>query len=488
MYVCVCRLKTLLPQSQVQDPKQLTEKLTTNHKTQSKERKRDNKETEDHHNELDDFDSDNCDSSDDTIDEFVSSEDISQTNQRTFSRAGDKVPLGSRHLGLPSMLSIHYNSAIGLSSTVATRSGELKRVSGTSSARSSGSITVGSLQQTSLELSDDSSCEEHIAATAVGETSDQRSKLMKEDNPGNRESNEKDGLLQPSLDLSLEDCSPSRHNRHKENDNNQTLKNGKDQLSGGEEWHLMLDCSSEEEKSIDGKNFTDQKEDVHVTMSRTGSELREELTPKSADSTITPPAKRRKSSRERKRRKSHLRRGHTDLLTPVEGEMTTSTRPKKLFHEDKSKKKSPKIKKKKRKSRSERNRKRLKETIVIDLTQEDGSIDLEQETGVTGITEPNYVINDKQKGKSPTEGRPHSHSKNTDHQQTETPGRVNLVSSDSIPEIDSDVTFCEDPAGSESYSNVSDVLGSPSYMYLPPTPGRENVASILNRKSIAFSE
>ena len=117
---------------------------------------------------------------------------------------------------------------------------------------------------------------------------------------------------------------------------------------------------------------------------------------------------------------------------------------------------------------------------MIDLTQEDEITPTK--AVITGVNKIDDVIKDAQKGKSPTQGRPYPNVKNTDHQLTETRTLIPILEPniEDAAEADSDITFCEE--GSEHYS----ILGSPCY--LPPTPGRENVSSILKRKSIAFSE
>ena len=509
----------LLPQSEVQDTKQPSElkPATTNHVNQSRKRSR---ETEDHC-KVEDFDSDNCDSSDDTIDEFISSEDISQTKKPRCFTSGNNLLLGSKHLSLPSMLSIHCSSAIGLPNTLAAKNGELKHVSETSSARSSGSVTVGSLQQTSLELSEDeSSVEEKTTKSAANSKTDvkEKSKIekksIKQSDPNkNVTDNVKIDILQPSLDLSLGDSSPSQHKEQGNSESDGIMRSderGKDQLpSDGEEWHLAFDGSSEEESSrnsLDDKKFPKCKDDLRtINHTKDIEDLRKEdlttkieeqnelLTPKAGHTMITAPTKRhktckerKKSSRERKRRSHHHKDKQTDLSTPVDGELIVSTTPRKLFHGNKSdnKKESQKQRKKSKKSKAERDRRKFKEADdVIDLTQENDTTCTRTKTVVTGSTKTDDVIKDRQKGEYPTQGQPcpPTDLRNTDHQLIEA-HTLNLIVEPKLDETeaDSDITFCEE--GSEHYS----ILGSPSY--LPPTPGRENVTSILKRKSIAFSE
>ena len=531
----------LLPQSEVQAPKQLPEAKpkTKNHTTQSARKRSREYIKEEEHCRVDCFDSDSCASSDDTIDEFISSEDLSEANRRTFSRVNDKssASLSSKVLGLPSMLSTRYTSAIGRTNqSLAAKIGEeLKRVS--ESRSSSGSITVGSLEQTSLELSDDSNSEETTtvttrisksgttnagSGTAIvttnksgttttsvrGDNSQARQGKELIDREGcvdkiEKESSNEQGLtlLQPSLDLSLDDCSPfkleRRNDRAREND--RKIKDGrcgrkeKELLPAAceEEWHLTLECSSEEEKKMDtSSECTNNQKDI--TMIDETHDTKP-LTPKSGDSAVLPPAKRKKRSRERKRR-SHHHREQTDLSTPVEGEMVATTTPRKLFHERELKKNCvKKDRKKHRKSKSEAEKNKVKETKIIDLTQDDDE-ELNQTAVVTGI---NDVINKEKKGKSPTQNRPPAKTSNYDHHSDKTSNNNNRMdqaissSSNFIPEpkleidheleVDSDITFCE-----ECSENTTDTLGSP--FYLPPTPGRENVSSILKRKSIAFSD
>ena len=566
----------LLPQSEVQAPKQLPEaKPKTKTQTTQSARKRSReyiKEEEEKHCRVDCFDSDSCASSDDTIDEFISSEDLSEANRRTFSRVNDKSSgsLSSKVLGLPSMLSTRYTSAIGRpNKSLAAKIGEeLKRVS--ESRSSSGSITVGSLEQTSLELSDDSNSEETATVTTCisksgttnagsgtaivttnksgttnagsgtaivttnksgttnagsgtaivttnksgtttasvrGDNSQARQGKELIDRDGCVDKIEKDNsneqgltLLQPSLDLSLDDCSPFKLERRNDRarGNDRKIKDGR----GGrkekellpavceEEWHLTLECSSEEEKKMDTSSECTNYQ-KYLTMVDEPHDTKP-LTPKSGDSAVLPPAKRKKRSRERKR---HHHRERTDLSTPVEGEMVATTTPRKLFHERELKKDSvKKDRKKHRKSKSEAEKNKVKETKIIDLTQDDDDEELNQTAVVTGI---NDVINKEQKGKSPTQKRPPTQTSNSDHHSDETSNNNNRMeqaissSSNFIPEpileidheleVDSDITFCE-----ECSENTTDTLGSP--FYLPPTPGRENVSSILKRKSIAFSD
>ena len=535
----MCRLKTLLPQSEVQDTKQPSElkptttTMTTNHVNQSRKRIRETEE----HCKIEDCDSDSCDSSDDTIDEFVSSEDVSQSKKpKSFAKSTTDTTalLVAKHLGLPSMLSICYSSVIGRPNTRTAENGELKCVGETSSARSSGSVTVGSLQQMSLELSEEELSLEDKTASCVANT---RSGTKKQSNveiksdksDKNGTDNIRTALLQPSLDLSLEDCFASQPMGPGKREGDGLMRpdeKGNAQLpNNGEEWHLTFDGSSEENSnnSLGDKNITDFKIQVQTAentkaiddhkndFTAIDEQLNKQLMPEVDDTMVTPPTKRRKTSKERKKtsrdrkRRSHHRRDHrnrrdhrdqsdhkdnrdrrTDLLTPVEGDAMVSATPRKLFHTENSdkKKKSPKQRKRStcRKSEAEKDQKSIKEAdVVIDLTLEDKIT--QTKAVVTGSTKIDDVIEDAQKGKPPTQGPPRQcpNVKNTDHQLTKTHTLIsNLEPNLEDAEADSDITFCEE--GSEHYS----ILGSPSY--LPPTPGRENVTSILKRKSIAFSE
>ena len=535
----------LLPQSEAQETvnqQQLSEfKVTVNRTSQLRKRLRDVNYSETVTEEKEDimvgdFHSDSCSSSDDTIDEFISSEDPSQSNTRTFSRSTDKALFGPKLLGLPSMLATQYRSAIGFAtSTLVTKvTSETNHVSDTSSVRSSESITVGSLEQTSLELSKDSATEDGAvprcgtSAAAVEvekdcQTGDGAEAVENQDSSGKLESccgKESGVLLQPSLDLSLEDSLPPQFDRKCKERTSERDKSAwsslgnKEQLSEEHEWHLELECSSEEPVLAVGDNNRSMCQTKGAELETISGPCGEQLTPKTGDSTTRPPsAKRHKTSRERKskskrrshhyhedgrhhREHTHHCRDHADLSTPVEGDMVAATSPKKLFHESKSDRKKECLeqqRKKCRKSKSERDRKKFKETEVIDLTQDDGNN--KQETVVTGITKANDVISSgTQKGKSLiTQDHPHPsyHSKHIDH-QTSTETNVHIMEPvfKAITEpkldndVDSNITFCEE--GSEIYSNASDMLSSP--FYLPPTPGRENVASILERKSIAFSD
>lgn len=531
----------LLPQSEVQDAKQPSEQkappppttttVTANRGNQSRKRGREAEE----HCKIEDCDSDSGDSSsDDTIDEFVSSEDISQSKRpRSFatSTADNTALLGAKHLlGLPSMLSIRCSSAIGRPST--RRNAENGGVLGeTSSARSSGSVTVGSLQQMSLDLSEEelshedktapcvATCNTGPGTSCVKKQSEVESESIKPDKCDKVEAdNNRTDILQPSLDL---DCARSRPTGQGKRGSDTIMRpneRGNSQLPcDGEEWHLTFDGSSEENSnsSLRDKKVTNEVENPKVVESDDHNVPKDEqqserVTPKVDDTMVTPPTKRHKTSKERKKtsrdrkKRSHHRRDHrnrrdhsdhrdhnkddrerhTDLLTPVEGDVMTSATPRKLFHSDNSdnKKAIPKRRKTSRKGKAERDRKTIKEAyVVIDLTQEDE--DTQTKAVVTGRTkvESGDVIKDAQKGKTPTQGQPHHHVdvKNTDHQLTEI---RTLVSNAEDAEADSDITFCEE--GSEHY--MYSILGSPCY--LPPTPGREDVSSILKRKSIAFSE
>ncbi len=531
----MCRLKMLLPQSEVQDTKQpselklplptaTTSLMAANRGNHSRKRGRETEER----CKIEDCDSDSCDggSSDDTIDEFVSSEDISQQrkNPKSFAKSTTEnaAVLGAKHLGLPSMLSIQYSSAIGRPSmrkTVAENEGELKcYIDETGSARSSGSVTVGSLQQMSLELSEEElSLKDKTAnfcvadaghGTRVKKQSNVENEVIKLEKSDKIEAgNDKTDLLQqPSLDLSLEDGSTSRRptglGKRESDELMRPSERGSGQLpSDGEEWHLMFDGSSEENSncSLREKKAMDYKtENMH--MKAADDQPSERSTPNVDNAMVTPPTKRRKTSKERKKtsrsrkKKSHHHRHHrnhrdhsdhkdgreirTDLLTPVERDTTTSATPRKLFHSDNSsdKKENPKERKRSGESKAERDLKNVKEAnVVIDLTQDDEIT--QTKTVITGSTK---VDEDVQKGESPPQGqpRPYPNIKNTDHQFR--PLIPILEPNLEEAEADSDITFCEE--GSEHYS----ILGSPCY--LPPTPGRENVSSILKRKSIAFSE
>ena len=511
------RLKMLLPQSQVQAPRQHPSKINSsktnqsNHSTKTTCVKKSREDVEA-------FDSEEGTSSDDTIDEFISSEDVSQINQRLFSKSTvDKTTaFDSMLLGLPSMLSTRHRKTIGVPSnaSVTTRVGGDCSTSETSSVKSSsGSATVGSLQQSSLDLdlSEESTHNEHgtMAAATDGTA----------DGGGTRPTrNEADGsgcgdgcglgLQQPSLDLSFDDSSesPSCYSEEKEKNeeggdsNKLTVCSAggreSEQLSIEEEWHLTLECSSEEEKRsvvgvIESNGRTSSGcPDFSKMVGEPANDVLD-VTPKADDSIATPPAKRRRRSRERKK-KPHSELECTDLLTPIEGEMlTTAITPRKLFHKSSSKietKQNEKKRKKVRKSKTERDREKFKDVEVIDLTQEEDEdetrqtcSDVVKETGVTGTNKLDDVIN---KGKSPkqcTPPPPPPHTKTADHHSN---FKVTPDSSISIPgpkvdgEADSDITFCEDDSGSYG--------GSP--FYLPPTPGREKVNSILTRKSIAFSD
>lgn len=525
----------LLPQSEVQDTKQpselkpqlppsVTSSMATNRGNLSRKRVRETEE----HCKIEDCDSDSCDSgsSDDTIDEFVSSEDVSQHRKKPKSFAESTTEnaalLSVKHLGLPSMLAIRYSSAIGRPNTRKTTEsgGELKcYISETSSARSSGSVTVGSLQQMSLELSEEELSIEHKTAsvgvanaghgTFVKRQANVENELIKPDKSDKIEAaNDRTDLLQPSLDLSLEDGFPSRLPMglgKGENDDLLRLnQRGSGQLSSdGEEWHLKFDGSSEENSncSLREKKVTDCKiENTKATDDGKDDQQSEHTTPKVDNTMVTPPTKRRKTSKERKKtsksrkKRSHHHRHHrdhrdhsdhkddrdrhTDLLTPLEGDTMASATPRKLFHGDNSdnKKESPRQRKRSRGSKVERDLKSIKEeNVVIDLTQDD-----EIKADVTDNTKVNDGI---QKGESLTQGQPHQcpNIKNTDHQSTEIHTLIPILEPNlGDAEANSDITFCEE--GSEHYS----ILGSPCY--LPPTPGRENVSSILKRKSIAFSE
>lgn len=500
----------LLAQSKVQDPKQLPEpKLTTRNSSQRRKRSRDNSnlETEQEHCNVERFDTDGCNSSDDTIDEFISSEDISQANRMTFSRStdnGKSLLNDQKLLGLPSMLSTNYTSAIGHPSALwAAKNGS----DGLTSVRSSGSVTVGSLEQTSLELSEDSTPEESVAVTnckmsdsSVG--SKEQSQTGRGKDAKEREISSKikdDGnekgllLLQPSLDLSLGECSPVKHEpklRENATKKEKVAESGTHKLYVEEdEWHLTLECSSEEEKksfvidtSGNGISKSTSAQNNSIAVGKQLNVNHEELTPKVADSTVPPPAKRHKRSSERKRRSRHGRE-QTDLSTPVEGDMAAMATPRKLFHKSNSKKSdSPKKQKKRhRKMKSKKDKEETKEIEIIDLTQDDdndvGGCHIQKHV-VTGNTKTNNVMGGVHKRKPPSFVGPHP--ENHDHHSSiRTCNKKNELDS----EVDCDITFCEDLEGPEA---TSDTLGSP--FYLPPTPGREDVTSILERKSIAFSD
>ena len=518
----------LLPQSEVQETKQPSElkpqaplsvrsSMAASRGNLSRKRGRETEER----CKIEDCDSDSCDSgsSDDTIDEFVSSEDVSQQRKtpKSFAKSTTEnvALLSAKHLGLPSMLAIRYSSAIGRPNTRKTteNGGELKCYVGeTSSARSSGSVTVGSLQQMSLELSEEElSLEDKTASVSVANAG-HSTHVKKQSNVDKSDKIEADNdrtdlLQQPSLDLSLEGGFSSRLPTGLGKGESSGLMRSNERGSGelpsdGEEWHLRFDGSSENSNcSLGDKKVTDNK--VENTKGTDGQQS-EHTTPKVDNNIIvTPPTKRRKTSKERKKtsksrkKRSHHhkhhrnhrdhsdhrdhkddRERHTDLLTPVEGDTMTSATPRKLFHGDNSdnKKESPRQHKR---SRGSKDLKSIKEeNIVIDLTQDD-EITLTK-ADITGSTK---VDDDVQKGESPTQGQPRQcpDIKNTDHQLTEI-RTLNPILEPNLEdaEADSDITFCEE--GSEHYS----ILGSPCY--LPPTPGRENVSSILKRKSIAFSE
>ena len=554
----MCRLKLLLPQSEVQDVRQPSSELRPTMTDRANQSIKRNRDTTKERCKVEDLDSDSCSGSDDTIGEFISSEDISQSEKaRTFSKSTDngKALLGSRHLGLPPMLSMRCSSAGGQQTSAAAkiRVGEMECVSGGSSAqRSSGSVTVGSLQQTSLELSEEELAVADKAGRGVANTEsgtweqpDLEKESRKWDNRGKSTTvSKKHDLLQPSLDLSLKDLSSSSpHLKDRKRDDGGSgisderlheaqslsqpsldLKKGSDGLmrsdEGGkiklpvdeEEWHLTFDGTSEDEdyslgddevvesRTVNVGRETDCRESENVNTK--DGQRDHQLTPKVGSTTsVTPSTKRHKTSKERKRtirertKKPHQDREHrhrraqqTDLSTPVELDMIATVTPRKLFHKRcksaEDKKVSQNSEKKSRKSGRDRDLKLSKEAavVIIDLTQEDEV--MHTKTGST-CTEIDDVSKNTCKGNSPTQGQPHPLSlistpdhqlKTSDHQLTETNISRNLNDS----EADSDITICEEGSGHCS------ILYSPSY--LPPTPGRENVTSILNRKSIAFSE
>ena len=494
-------MKRLLPQSEVQDPKQLSDvKSATNCWTKRSPVKKNEKE------DIKAFDSDGGgeEESDDTIDDFISSEDVSQTKQRTFSKStDDTTTLDSKVLGLPSMLSTRYTRTIGLPSNASVTKVSSDYSESSSVKSSSGSATVGSLQQTSLELdsSEGSTRDENGTAASIVGGAVASGGLTQIDGGGKEckgaSGNEaasgcggggggsSRGLEQPSLDLSFDESSESSSQKKDgggEGKSTMCDEREKDRPSFGEvvEWHLTLECSSEDEKrstmaAADGNgkqsnSFHDDSKVTSACINPFNEELRD--TPKADDSTFTPPAKRKKRSRERKRESHHQGRC-TDLSTPVEGEeLATPITPKRLFPKSPSEVTEKREKEKRRKSRktkAERDKRKFENVEVIDLTQDEG-IDFVKVAGVTGTKADNVII----KGKSPKQGKflpPHT--ENTDHH----PHFINS-SNLHVNEPDSDITFCEEDSGSYT--------GSP--FYLPPTPGREDVNSILTRKSIAFSD
>ena len=492
-------MKTLLPQSEVQDPKQLPDvKSATNCWTKKSRVKKNEREDI----EAIDSDGEGEEGSDDTIDDFISSEDVSQTKQRTFSKStDDTTTLDSKVLSLPSMLSTRYTRTIGLPSNASVTKISSDYSESSSVKSSSGSATVGSLQQTSLELdsSEGSTRDENGTAASIvggavagggltridGGGKECKGASGNEAASGSGGGGSSRGLEQPSLDLSFDESSessPQKKDGGGEGKSTMCDERDKDRPSFGEdvEWHLTLECSSEDEKrstvaivygnSKQSNSFHDDSKVTSACNNPLDEELRD--TPKADDSTFTPPAKRKKRSRERKRESRH-QGGCTDLSTPVEGEeLATPITPKRLFPKSPSEvteQREKEKRKRSRKSKAERDKRKFENVEVIDLTQDEGS-GFVKVAGVTGTKTDDVII----KGKSPKQGKflpPHT--ENTDH-------HPNFINSSNlhVNEPDSDITFCEEDSGSYT--------GSP--FYLPPTPGREDVNSILTRKSIAFSD
>ena len=421
-------------------------------------------------------------SGDDTIDEFPSSEEpTSQIIGRTFTattNVHNKTPL-PKHLALPSMLTYITPSA---------------PADQQHSSSPSDSVTVGSLQQTPLDLSLNSSRSEQEDADGTI-TGSNKEAPKGEGSVGARVgAGEKHVtmLAVPQVDRERPGgdgtCAPPEQ-QQVEGRRFEAASEFSDDLSG-KEWCLTLDTSTEEEGEEEREEEEGEKgEEVEK------EEKREETVKglSRMENCKTPVAKRRRTDQG----------GYTPAQdkshdNPKPGLRHATCTPRRLFHCGVATMVTEEGR------QADTVGPHPSEAVIeyIDLTVED-----DQTTTTTTTTKKERRTQND--GTEPTADKDHQMFPgiNTVSQSSQIVGKLDsrhyksstpcgdgdtcpevIVLSDSPSTTNASSQQC--PGDNDTGSNESSLssstcpLGSP--LFLPPTPGREGVESILNRRSIAF--
>lgn len=399
-------------------------------------------------------------SGDDTIDEFPSSEE--PTSQRMFTATTNvhsKTPL-PKHLALPSMLTYITPAAPADQQC---------------SSSPSDSVTVGSLQQTPLDLSLDSSRSEQ--EDADGTITGSNKEAPKEGSVGGRVGGgEISDNTKHVTTLALPQVSRQRQGgdgtcvppeqQQVEGRRFEAAGEFSDDLSGEEEWCLTLDASTEEEGEKGEKGEKVKKEE------KGEEEMAKELS--MMEECKTPVAKRRRTDQG-----GYTQDKGYDNTKPALCHATCT--PRRLFH-------CGMVTMVTEEGRQADTVGPHPSEVVIDLTVEDN------QTTTT-------MKKERCDGSEPTAGKDHQMFPgiNTVSQSSQIVGKLGhhksstpCGNSGTCPEVIvlSDSPSTTSASSQHNDSNESSVSSSAcaleSPLFLPPTPGREGVESILNRKSIAF--
>ena len=431
-------------------------------------------------------------SGDDTIDEFPSSEEPTShmIGRSAMTHAHGRTPL-PKHLTLPSML------------TYAT---PLAPTNQQHSSSPSDSVTVGSLQQTPLDLSLNSSRSEQeeddgTITESNKEPPKEEGSTDARDGGGGGDANHVTvlGLSQVNRERPRGEgtCVPPEQ-QQVQNRSLEVAAEFSDDLSG-EEWCLTLDASTEKEEE-------DEEEEEKGKEEEEGEEVKkeEEEGEKEAEDTVkelsrmedckTPVAKRRRTDQG----------GYTPAAqdencdSPKSSLHYATHTPRRLFHcgvvtmvteEGRQ---------------ADTMGPHPSETVIeyIDLTVEDDM------TAATTMKKEQTQTD----GTEPTAGKDHQMclGVNTVSQSSQMVGKLDsryhkrstpcrdgdgdtlcpevIVLSDSPVTTNDSSQPCprDNDTGSNESSVNSSVCPLDSPLFLPPTPGREGVESILNRRSIAF--
>ena len=392
----------------------------------------------------------------DTIDEFPSSEEqTSQLPRNTFSTATaapNRSPLPTG-LALPSMLTQPSTTAGRHHSSSPSESG-----------------TIGSLQQTPLDLSIDSSrSEQEDRDIAITET---YMRALKPQGSAGTDCTKGGGgskcvaglASPPASEESLREClTPPEQQQHQRS----STDCGED--SSGEEWCLTLEDSTdvevEEEKQVDH--------------------------PIKQEDCTTPVAKRRRMDQSR-----HTPAQEETNISPKSALRDVVQTPRRLFPCGRDSTAATLVEEERRFGDVKPN---LSEAVIeyIDLTEDDDG--LTTSTKVDGGERQRDETKQapdlhRRKGRSVNTISPTQVNRKLDSEHRNVPGGsphpdVVFLSDTQSSGDTSTPQQCLTGSDSESdseclVSNGTHSLGSP--LFLPPTPGREGVESIMNRKSIAF--
>ena len=442
--------------------------------------------------------------SDDTIDEFVSSEEInSQDLQRTFSNCA-KNDTQSKSFALPSMLTECDSESIVLIES------KPSRVHG--SVGSSGSATVGSLEQTPIDLSPENTPSDSTSLEFI-KTSQEKSEYVPIEHTKNKITKEDARFFRDEYPKSDQEGvnNYGYEDRGKESTSPQAkmsrisdvpLSGSNDQSLSDDEWHLTLESSADEEivPASEGLSSANMYGDSNAVC---------------VDTSATPQAKRTKLNNDNLDRESSFTDTESETDSATCTSIMTVPTSGKCFHKDNDH------------CQDERQRSLSVEiiepivTAYIDLTQDYQSLsELSDATGnneapptkvgdiVPKILTQNVCKDNDASSCIATDSLPHQSSNLersyrhsiqlskdnslTDHNRFEPD--TNIVGEEGpspsvtvrsqtrghVPIEECDTIDYEDHTPSSSFS------GQSSPLFLPPTPGREGVDSILNRKNIAF--